>query len=812
MSNGSPVNAQMLALLQPLFSPGILLNTIKASIAVDFPTFITNSVAYDSPSKPDFYNQYANGYTLIKGTTTNAYDNSTIFYSGSWFIDKEQNYRFPFEALIDPDLYLPNELKKSSNNLYYLDPTHYTTDILSGSEYSQLVYPSYNMKTDVGTLGGFIFKNPNYKLAMHNFLAEIPKFFLKNGQLTSFKSKPEFTFKSATSGTVYYMDVIIEKSDKYESYITLPFLESLKKDVNNFYNATYLTPSTDFMYGPPTRFWNPRLTPWEDDGYIVFDGEYCISPYNLFSKLIDSPAYAPYVPPYFYGKSIARIKFKPRISGLYALQEIFAESTVEFITEEADKLFAERAKVLHYRSTLHRNSVEVLGPESNTYLNLGAEGRAVEDQKVYESPAYTQMMRLTSSVNLFMASELKEVNYNADSLTANSINDSSLRNNNIWVIQTKYETPSINFINASVKENIGLVFQAGDKDTITESVSGYYSYFVKGLWTTYGTPTKNGEGIQLSLAESFYGKKIDTNKTGSLIDMCGFQVEQKTIGLLEENKKIHEAVIAIPYTFTKNHDNYKNNIYAETIPEILGENKIYNSYQKGDGPFYFKIDRKIITDLLGVSFEKNSDITYEQIEKIVNSSKINIENSIVKLIKDMTRFVIPPHLNWLKNKDIDPFVMYIADFSCELDKEDLSDIWQGLMPKVSHNIETEEINISHAFNKNELFHSKKMPKDVKFKFFKAKQQANINYYKLTDDNKDDQRFKFSFNNSEQIIPDYSYNWPYDFFSFVELINVEADLIVDTEQNKNNINTASEYKKAVDKFVAETATYTKSLYE
>ena len=67
--------------------------------------------------------------------------------------------------------------------------------------------------------------------------------------------------------------------------------------------------------------------------------------------------------------------------------------------------------------------------------------------------------------------------------------------------------------------------------------------------------------------------------------------------------------------------------------------------------------------------------------------------------------------------------------------------------------------------------------------FKVKQKAEINYYKLTEDSRDDSRFSFSFDNSGKAsIPEYSYNWPYDYFSLVELINVEASLKV----NKENI--------------------------
>ena len=38
------------------------------------------------------------------------------------------------------------------------------------------------------------------------------------------------------------------------------------------------------------------------------------------------------------------------------------------------------------------------------------------------------------------------------------------------------------------------------------------------------------------------------------------------------------------------------------------------------------------------------------------------------------------------------------------------------------------------------------------------------------------RFKFDFNVGKQT-PDYSYNWPYDFFSLVELVKMSADMSI-----------------------------------
>ena len=58
--------------------------------------------------------------------------------------------------------------------------------------------------------------------------------------------------------------------------------------------------------------------------------------------------------------------------------------------------------------------------------------------------------------------------------------------------------------------------------------------------------------------------------------------------------------------------------------------------------------------------------------------------------------------------------------------------------------------------------------------FKVKRKAEINYFKATADSSDDDRFRFNFRNNKKAIPDYSYNWPYDFFSLVELAQIEVE--------------------------------------
>lgn len=147
----------------------------------------------------------------------------------------------------------------------------------------------------------------------------------------------------------------------------------------------------------------------------------------------------------------------------------------------------------------------------------------------------------------------------------------------------------------------------------------------------------------------------------------------------------------------------------------------------------------------------------------------------------MDQYVIPPELDFLTyatgNEKVNPFVMYLFEFNHTLSDVDLSDIWQGVMPEISRVAEQSDPNVddnifTHPTGENEFFHGKQLPDDVRWMVFKVKKKANWDYYKVTADTTDDAKFNYQFSVGDEKIP-YSYNWPYDFCSLVELAQLEA---------------------------------------
>ena len=164
------------------------------------------------------------------------------------------------------------------------------------------------------------------------------------------------------------------------------------------------------------------------------------------------------------------------------------------------------------------------------------------------------------------------------------------------------------------------------------------------------------------------------------------------------------------------------------------------------------------------------------------------ETSIAEMISGMKDYVIPPQYNFMQYKDIKPFAAYFLEFTHTLSQRDLIDIWQGVTPSIALSPETEDVEISHNFDKHNLFHNIDIPADMKFMVFKVKKKANWNYYTITADSTDDDRFKFDFQGDGQVevVPDYNYNWPYDFFTLVERakVDVTVSLQKDNEPEEN----------------------------
>jgi hypothetical protein len=172
------------------------------------------------------------------------------------------------------------------------------------------------------------------------------------------------------------------------------------------------------------------------------------------------------------------------------------------------------------------------------------------------------------------------------------------------------------------------------------------------------------------------------------------------------------------------------------------------------------------------------------------------------MVNAMSQYVFPPRMDFLRNPNrVDPFAMYIFEFEHTLDRDDLTDIWQGLLPKIGYAFDDEsnafkegkgapsnqvvkQVSISHPLLAQELLSENTLNSDVRWMVFKVKRQANKNYFNKVikdqinaNDNFDKGRAaRIGREDSARVSdPKYSYNWPYDFFSLVELVKIDAEV-------------------------------------
>ena len=98
------------------------------------------------------------------------------------------------------------------------------------------------------------------------------------------------------------------------------------------------------------------------------------------------------------------------------------------------------------------------------------------------------------------------------------------------------------------------------------------------------------------------------------------------------------------------------------------------------------------------------------------------------------------------------------------------------MPRCARKATKETQTIEHPMDEVNFFEGKRLPKsdnEIEWMIFKVKKKANNNYFKATPDTKDDNLFKFTIGARKEVVPEYSYNWPYDHCSLVEMARVKG---------------------------------------
>ena len=733
------------AFTEPLIGPGILCNTIKSGIACgnwivrnyldvyhrgttgeqqDLQYTFGGKAAEigDAGAMPCYHSTYrtrANDY--YRGRKHTGYFGRrgllNLWHSGS--IGNEyatagaarllagKGYYFaqlPFEAILDPAAHMSSPALLGSSLVD--NPAQddagaiYDRGVGSGS-----ISGSYaGVTTPYGA--GYIMNNymqwsgqqkDLYKLAIDNFVCETINFF--QDDLKSFTSVREDQFKPVVSGSSYAMKVRLYRPVK-------------GTDSGGAYNINYRNlADTDVfeMFDRASAFGRP-LSASAYGGNVAGGGS--------------QPTYVHVVPPYYDGVAEATIIYTPDITGKPSLDDIISNS----------KIYYNRSG--EYTSQVASTNTMYL----NAYGPPTAPGSTNTDPRDKDGGAATgygdshryHAQQISSSIDLF------------EQMT--SIIPGTTRPTKRWLIQSKFETPVLNFAGVSADSPANALSTGAGGGS---GLVGVKNQATIGMWFQKGSLPIGAAGIfmdilpapvdkalyPLPLAE----KRIIDPK--SLIDIVGFVPgKAKKIGTIKTEKVVEEAVVAIPFTLGRD-----------------GRRKFYKIRKKD-------VDNQI---------RRNRGETIDE----------GVPTDVQIIVNAVDKYIFPPKFDFIRNGNIDPFAMFIFEFKKVLTQENLANIWQNIPPNISYQQQSGEVEdgtferqtaaMQHSLLSDVIFdnNNRKITKDLRWMVFKVKIRGASDYNRF--------RRRNLPQDVETIPPSidspYSYNWPYDYFSLVELVNIEAGM-------------------------------------
>jgi len=412
---------------------------------------------------------------------------------------------------------------------------------------------------------------------------------------------------------------------------------------------------------------------------------------NNDQPVVTGLSYSHVTPPYYDGEAKVTFTFSASWDGYPTLNDIISNTTLEYQRDE-------------------------LTPNLNAQRAQDSSGQGAGD------PNADVRMQIDSSFNLL--ERLQEVP------------DGTVTLKDRWLIQSKFETPILNFAGVST----GSVPK--ETYTATTATASAAQITTRGMWHQYGAVCTGSSGVWATL-ENASGK--------SLAEVVGFPVgTPQRVGEPTKEYKLEEAIVAVPF---KTVDNRREFIkFPEQEVRIVSEDGILlESYTQPDP----------------------RSQTYKN------------------LVAAMDKYVFPPSLNFVEFTQPDAILMYIFEFHAMLNQNDITDIWQNLPPFIGETFEQEETEVEEKELVDLI-----LDKDdsIQWMVFKVKKKAKKDFevYRrsLVTDNLSAM--------TPRITSPYSYNWPYDYFSLIELAKIEEEVQY----------VSADMKEGVDLTEAELLTITK----
>ena len=705
------------------FAPGIFYNTIKAGVACDYPVWTDPDrfIRQQVPATDYHAWTVAANFSWNSGDGFSS-DKQTGLANEKATFDK----RIPFEAIIEPHVHL------AGTPLYDNEPH------ISASLH---VTAAFGLR-----------HRPQYSMMASQFWGEVPNFFLRDKTYTKITSLPDSDLNlSLTKNQIYGMRIAMyNQTKKSRTWHLEPFIGvtagsasergGIKYDLPQHGIATVAnTNGVELltMYSRPSAF-GPPMHGTDGSALASFEAEHKVGGYDFVNGI-----YSPYTPPYYDGHAWADVVFYVKESKTYTIKDILASASVDYLR------FDEGEAGATWSGTYAENDYAYIISGSNP--NAPLNGANINKNS----------MQISASMNLFalekvpVVDKIEYTNQNAsgkDFVTRETLSSA-------WTIQMKAETPILNFGvfgNRSIKTT---------SNTFTRPSNQLSASCTRGMWHQFGTIPENQDmGIKIevsdipknflkyspraAVANGFYTKNKTAGQAAkiykdmkSLADLVGFKKESTRLGEILEKNVVSEAIVAVPFL------------------QIGGKRK------------FFEIPREYID------------------AAVVDGALAG--QSIKDMVEKMDKYVFPPNMNFLLYEDITPFAMYIFEFEYEFDKNDLNYMWQNLPPRNHTVVKSAEAAVSHKLFATELMGYKQamdgtpLNDNLQWMVFKVKQKAvqkysdqivalNASGNKLTKSKLDDNINKQG-NSLITKEMEYTYNWPYDYFSIIEMAKLEVEV-------------------------------------
>ena len=808
---GSQDQSYLQALLEPFMAPGILYNSIKSGIAVDYPIYTSVSASAVSPIRyyfpkefvsssyvQSYLNNSASLYGLQPQALSSSYHGGLSMMGSSrcipTILTSLPNQRLPFKALYDPAVL--GNLFDSVDATTGIRPHIYLVsdfvDLDRFSAYGQgqqnqnvgpwdTAYPLAGSRLSgtlsIGSPGvrppksNSVLNNSYYSM-INNFLSETMDFFLDG----AFEGKSKLPIAlSDLKDTItpkdnkeFLMEVSL-RSGKHQVMSEGPRRAGIGTSSSGFESLDdgegyFLRNSSmrGYIYGPPIEIVGHNMygvadtwTPGKErvglpDNYpdsSMIKAEIGADDFaSYFAANLQDPAYHAFTPPYFYGKSSLVYKLSGggeelNLKQIVNLIKETGENSSYYIDEYAQPTSGSNSINNHI---IGEDSLSLLTP-STASVSRGSSAR----------------MKIKASIpNLFPEPiQIEEI-----------FADKEKETRFIWHVAPEWVCPVLDFsssFSTVTEKQITVIPGAAKKIKYSKTTieNPYHDVTTgRGLWGGYGIDPYDEDHIIKSLTAQELTKQDDYmpvvgkglymeindfslepektspafqfiekndaksfhefleispgEKTGSLAGLLGFQSENQIsryeIGKIANSKQVHEAIIMIPYLEEPifcplpEHVLYSNGMNHVDGTLLHDNNVVCQTREIIPGKHFLPINEEIFTTILNHHLIEATDrlndnmhgasgvfgLTTDEALQLRNETLR--ETDIGKMITQLSSFNIahrgfqlPIEFDFMHNLSIPPFQMIVMPFSHTLHKQELIDIYQGVMPDSA--LRTEEM-------------------------------------------------------------------------------------------------------------------------